>query len=315
MRIKKFVDEDMFRLMRRVKDELGSEAVIVSTSQLADGRSELVAAVETDDIGFAAGGEAEIYSAAYNDSFIRERLDYHETGAAAKARLLALCRQEAAAVGSRDDLKILTSVFNRLFAYFDILNTKNPVKVFAGAQGSGKTTALVKTASMAKMKGLSCALVSADGVRAGADAQLRLFAGILEADLQSAAQPDKLAAAVDKARRNNSLVLVDLPGLNPFAENERRRLAEFAAAAGGETIMTMDAGYNAYDASEAARLFAEVGASCLLPTKLDLCRRIGGVLTAAAEGGFRLGWASVSANMGNGLAKFDAPSLAGLLLA
>ena len=80
MRIKKFVDEDMFRLMRRVKDELGSEAVIVSTSQLADGRSELVAAVETDDIGFAAGGEAEIYSAAYNDSFIRERLDYHETG-------------------------------------------------------------------------------------------------------------------------------------------------------------------------------------------------------------------------------------------
>lgn len=47
MRIKKFVDEDMIRLMRRVKEELGPEAVIVSTSQSEDGRSELVAAVET----------------------------------------------------------------------------------------------------------------------------------------------------------------------------------------------------------------------------------------------------------------------------
>lgn len=50
MRIKKFVDEDMIRLMRRVKEELGPEAVIVSTSQSEDGRSELVAAVETDEI-------------------------------------------------------------------------------------------------------------------------------------------------------------------------------------------------------------------------------------------------------------------------
>ena len=64
MRIKKFVDEDMIRLMRRVKEELGPEAVIVSTSQSEDGRSELVAAVETDEIEFADGAEPAVYAAA-----------------------------------------------------------------------------------------------------------------------------------------------------------------------------------------------------------------------------------------------------------
>lgn len=114
MRIKKFVDEDMIRLMRRVKEELGPEAVIVSTSQSEDGRSELVAAVETDEIEFADGAEPAVYAAAYSDNLIRERLDYHEADAAVRARLLALCREEAAAGGEKDDVRILTAVFNRL---------------------------------------------------------------------------------------------------------------------------------------------------------------------------------------------------------
>lgn len=139
MRIKKFVDEDMIRLMRRVKEELGPEAVIVSTSQSEDGRSELVAAVETDEIEFADGAEPAVYAAAYSDNLIRERLDYHEADAAVRARLLALCREEAAAGGEKDDVRILTAVFNRLFAAYDLLDRKNPVKVFAGLQGSGKT--------------------------------------------------------------------------------------------------------------------------------------------------------------------------------
>lgn len=100
----------MIRLMRRVKEELGPEAVIVSTSQSEDGRSELVAAVETDEIEFADGAEPAVYAAAYSDNLIRERLDYHEADAAVRARLLALCREEAAAGGEKDDVRILTAV-------------------------------------------------------------------------------------------------------------------------------------------------------------------------------------------------------------
>lgn len=314
MRIKKFVDEDMIRLMRRVKEELGPEAVIVSTSQSEDGRSELVAAVETDEIEFADGAEPAVYAAAYSDNLIRERLDYHEADAAVRARLLALCRKEAAAGGEKDDVRILTAVFNRLFAAYDLLDRKNPVKVFAGLQGSGKTAALVKTAALACRKGIACTLISADGVRAGANAQLKSLAAVLSADFLAAREPEQLAAAVAGAEKGR-LVLVDTPGTNPFLDSERERLSALLKAAGGETVLTLDAGYNACDAGEAAALFASLGADCLLPTKLDLCRRIGGVLTAALKGGFKLGRASVSASMANGLSEFDGPSLARLLLA
>lgn len=114
MRIKKFVDEDMIRLMRRVKEELGPEAVIVSTSQSEDGRSELVAAVETRrnricgrcrTCGLRGG--------------LQRQPDPRTAGLSLKltrvrARLLALCREEAAAGGEKDDVRILTAVFNRL---------------------------------------------------------------------------------------------------------------------------------------------------------------------------------------------------------
>ena len=133
MRIKKFVDEDMIHLIRRVKRELGPEAVIVSTSRLDDGRSELVAAVEDDEIDFSDAAGMQVYPAGYNDNRIRERLDYHEVSTAARSDLLARCRQYAASAGENDDIKILTAVFDRLFARYNILDTRCPVKVFSGA--------------------------------------------------------------------------------------------------------------------------------------------------------------------------------------
>lgn len=311
MRIKKFVDEDMIRLMRRVKEELGSEAIIVSTSQTEDGRSELVAAVENDEINFI-GETPEIYAAAYSDNLIRERLDYHETACAMRGKLLALCRAKAATGNDKEDTAVLTAVFTDLFNSYDILNG---TKIFVGIQGSGKTSALVKTAALARVNGISCTLISADSVRAGANAKLISLAAVLEADFQTVRGASQLADAIEKARQTHPLILVDTPGTNPFSYEETQRLQALLTAADGETILTLDAGYNAYDAGEAAALFAALGAHCLLPTKLDLCRRIGGVLTAALKGNFKLGQASVSANMATGLAKLDAPALARLLLA
>ena len=108
MRIKKFVDEDMIRLMRRVKEErgAGSGESFPPYARAKTADSELVAAVETDEIEFADGAEPAVYAAAYSDNLIRERLDYHEADAAVRARLLALCREEAAAGGEKDDVRI-----------------------------------------------------------------------------------------------------------------------------------------------------------------------------------------------------------------
>lgn len=315
MRIKKFVDDDMIRLMRRVKEELGNSAIIVSTSQTADGRSELVAAVETDDVEFSENSQMQVYASSYSDTVIRERLDFHETQPLVQAKLLALCRQKAIDENLQDDTKVLTLVLKDLFATYDILDKTNPVKIFVGLQGSGKTTALVKTAALARFRGISTSIISADTVRAGANAQLRAFAEVLEVNFKPLSNIAELTQVLAQTRTQSDLVLIDTPGLNPFVEDEKQRLQELITLTEGETILTFDAGYNAYDAGETGALFAQVGAKCLLPTKLDLCRRMGGLLSAAAEGGYRLGWASVSANIANGLTSLDIPALSGALLA
>ena len=314
MRIKKFVDDDMIRLMRQVKEELGPEAVIVSTSQTRDGRCELVAAVETDDIDFTQDQSPEIYSASYSDNFIREKLDFHEVGALTQAQLLSLCRQKAAAENLQDDTEILTLVLQDLFECYDILDIQKPVKAFVGLQGSGKTAALVKTAALARFGNISVSVISADTIRAGANAQLQAFADILDINFYAVRSDEELVEAIKTARNESDLVLIDTPGLNPFTEVEKERLQNLLSVIDGEKILTLDCGYNAYDAGEIGAKFAHVGATCLLPTKLDLCRRMGGLLSAAAEGKLKLGWASVGAGMSNGLMALDMQALAKALL-
>jgi len=60
--------------------------------------------------------------------------------------------------------------------------------------------------------------------------------------------------------------------------------------------------------------FSEAGASRLIATKLDISRRLGGVLSAADAGRLALAAAGVSPNIGDGLAPINPVSLARLIL-
>lgn len=77
------------------------------------------------------------------------------------------------------------------------------------------------------------------------------------------------------------LVLVDTPGINPFVAAEVDKVAAFAEAVKADKILTMDAGRNVSEAVEVAETFKNLGAAYLLPTRLDLTRRIGTVLSVA----------------------------------
>lgn len=59
------------------------------------------------------------------------------------------------------------------------------------------------------------------------------------------------------------------------------KVAAFAEAVKADKILTMDAGRNVSEAVEVAETFKNLGAAYLLPTRLDLTRRIGTVLSVA----------------------------------
>ena len=314
MRIRKFVDKDIGQLMLLVKKELGPDAVIISTSLLPDGQTELIAAIEEEDFDFGPDFEQpEIMPACYTDTKLREALSFHAPTGEVQAKMLAAARQYAAEHHSNDDGEILFNCLQQSLQYYDIFDCEHPVLLFAGIQGSGKTTALVKIATLAKLKKLPVAIISTDNVRAGSNTQLKAFADILEADFQVVRQNTVLYDKVLSAQEQYPLVLIDTPGINPFSSKELARLAEICRAVACRKILVADAGHNAEEAVEAAELFSGLGLDCLLPTRLDLTRRLGAVLSVAAAG-YKLGYASVSSSITKGLARVTNQSLTKLIL-
>lgn len=115
------------------------------------------------------------------------------------------------------------------------------------------------------------------------------------------------------ARREGAApVLIDTPGLDPFDPTARDELLGLSAIAGAITAMVLPAGLDPAEARELADAFAQAGATLLIATRLDLCRRLGGVL-AAASAGLALTEAGVGPGAADGLRPLTSDFLASRL--
>ncbi|MBL6458493.1 hypothetical protein JMJ55_24455 [Belnapia sp. T6] len=155
--------------------------------------------------------------------------------------------------------------------------------LLAGPPGAGKTLTCAKLATRAVLAGAAPLILTADGARAGAVAQLAAFTRLLGLGLALAGEPALLAGAV-AARQPGQPVLIDSAGCDPFQPTEAAALRGLALAAGAEILLVLPAGLDPAEAAETAAAFAALGARHLLPTRLDRARRLGGVLAAAGAG-------------------------------
>lgn len=245
MRIKNFTAPDMPTALAQVREMLGADAVIISQEKNAAGEIELTAAVEdADEISFNREEQVEVRPTRwkYDDEKLRESLDYHGVLDIVKERVLARCRKISAEENLTDEKKLLTRCFEEMFRFQDILDCRQPVKMFMGVPGSGKSTAIAKAATQAKLQKLSACIVSTDNVRAGANSQLQAFADILETDFRFVKTPRGLYDTVEEARQKYALVLIDTPGINPFLSEEVEKVSLLTEAVRADMILTMDAG-------------------------------------------------------------------------
>ena len=316
MRLKTYTAANMNEAFALVKQELGADAIIVNTENTEDGGVRITAAEEEKDFSFSEKEEVfpEPRRRDFDDSRIRKSLKYHGVIKQTREKILANIRQEYYDSGEKDDKVLLERCLNKMFGYYKMLERKHPLKLFMGITGSGKSTAIAKVATQAKFKKISCCIVSTDNIRAGANNQLQAFAEILETPFSCAKDAQSLYEKAASSAERYELVLVDTPGINPFEEKEVSLISPLVRALKADVIMTMDAGRNSYDSVEIAEIFSKLGARYLLPTRMDLTRRIGGIISVAESTGMALGAAGVSSSIVQGIAKIDAKSLARLLL-
>ncbi|HEY0420878.1 MAG TPA: GTP-binding protein, partial [Acetobacteraceae bacterium] len=171
--------------------------------------------------------------------------------------------------------------------------------LLAGPPGAGKTLTTARLATRLVMGGVAPMVITADGQRAGATEQLAAFTRLLGLNLLVASNPVSLARALAR-RQDGAPVLIDAPGCDPFDAAQRENLEALTVSVNGEVAMVLPAGMDPAEAADIATAHVQSGARLLVATRLDVARRLGGVL-AAASAGLALTEAGVGAGAADGL--------------
>lgn len=254
MRLKIFRAPTVHAAMAEVRAELGADALILSTRRTGAG-VEVTAALEAPS--------------PQPDRGRAERLRWHGVPASLADELACGEAEQALAARFR-------------FGALD-LRPGAPPLLLAGPPGAGKTLTVARLATRLTLAGVPPMVVSADAQRAGAAEQLAAFTRLLGLTLLAA--PDPLALARVLARRQDGApVLIDTGGIDPFDAPAQAGIASLAAIARADTVLVLPAGGDAAESADVAAAFGAAGATGLVATRLDVSRRIGGILAAAAAG-------------------------------
>jgi flagellar biosynthesis protein FlhF len=286
MRLKLYRAPAMAEAMARVRAELGDAALILATRRVGDG-VEVTAALEPEGVAPPP---------ALADPATVAALDYHGVPAALQASLL------------QGDLK--TALAKAL--PFGTLPLGESPLLLVGSPGAGKTLTVARLATRLVMTGIAPMVITADGKRAGATEQLAAYTRLLGVSLIVACHPVTLCRAL--ARRERAApVLIDSAGCDPFDAAQMEELTALAATADAAMVPVFPAGLDPAEAADQAVAYVGCGAHLLVATRLDLARRLGGILSAAG-GGLALTEADVGPGAADGLLPITPAWLAARLL-
>jgi flagellar biosynthesis protein FlhF len=310
MRLRTFTAPNMAEAIRLAKTALGPEAVILSTRRVGS-VIQLTAALEPDaSHGAQSPSEASPLQPDRIADGVVKALSVHGVPSDIIASLSAIMDD----LSPEEPKQALNAALRARFEFRPIYakSTKGAL-LLVGLPGAGKTSAAAKLAAMAKSAGRGTTLVTCDLAKAGAVEQLAIYARALGATAYRAKDGPSLRRAIERADKDD-LVLVDSVGSNPFDAAERDALLTLAQAAGAEPVLVMSCGGDPAEAGELAQCFGEIGVKRMIATKLDVSRRLGGIL-AAAEGG-RMAFACFGASpeIASGLRLAEAPFLSTRLL-
>jgi len=298
MRLRIFRAADMRAAMAQLRAELGNEAVILDTRRVAEGIEVTAASAGEGEAAPPLGpDEPLLILPARGERTVPPELLWHRPPEALAAALAGSAEGLAARLAARFAFAVLPDGVDR------------PL-MLVGPPGAGKTLSCAKLATRALLAGRPPLVITTDDARAGATEQLAAFTRLLHLPLVVATRPAALAKALSRRARGQP-VLIDGPGVDPRLPTPA--LATLLGVAEPEPVVVLPAGLDAEEAAALASGFVGLGASLLLPSRLDLPARLGGVL-AAAGAGLALTSAGVGRSPADGLMPIDPALLAARLL-
>ncbi len=321
MRLKSFTAATMKEAMQMIRDTLGEDAIILSTREENGGKSvRVTAAVDKDAEATMPQAIEDImfddwqYQDDDDSATVVEEITEVMLRHAVPDEVLESIVSHVNITGLTESRAALNEAIQQLFQ-FRPLPTKSYGKplILVGPPGSGKTLAAAKLAARGALGGLKMAVITPDTVRAGGIEQLSAFTRLMKIDLKKASSPAELKARLAEIKGADQII-IDTAGVNPFDPESIKPLARYIHAAEGDPVLVLPAGLDADESGEIGRIFATIGASLMIPTRIDVARRVGSLLSAAYEGGLSFAELSNTAKVADGLSPMSAGRLTQMLM-
>lgn len=305
MRLVSFVASTSQQAMAELRSRLGEEAIIVTTQTLENGDVRITGAVAETDIDLV-----DVLTPVKNHQnfdWLTGLGDFHEWPKAMSARFASALVDLVAGHPKTTLITLIRSMYR-----FDGLASCNgrPI-LLSGPSGSGKTVTVAKLAALQVLADKSVDVLTVDIGRAGALEQLTTLLDPL--GVRPKVVPHLSDVRSVLAACSSDLILVDSPGTNPCNSADLGVLSTLIDQIGAELLLVMEAGRSPSDSAEIGESYAALGARRMVVTKLDMTKRLGGLL-AAAESGLAFCGAGIGPTIGDGLRPLTADGLARLLL-
>lgn len=324
MRLKSFHGRTMANAMSEVRKVLGDDAIIVATREEEDG-FRVTAAIE--DVEMPTADLLPV-----NPS--EQGFEEHET---TKEKLLkpdisglisdclyqhGLPPAMVEYITSRidgmqldDPIVALGTALDSSFNFAPIVETPNKPIVLVGPSGAGKTVTIVKMLAQARLAGKTAGIITTDIKRTGSIEQLTKLCQPLGLRLMAVEDRHVLADALTVQSQNKTdIVLIDTHARNPFDRADMAELEALLQAGnhqdGLDPMLVLPAGLDVSEAAEIGEAFSQIGVQKLIATKLDVSRRLGSILSAAAGGELLLTEASASPKVAEALTPLNPMNLA-----
>jgi len=304
MQLVSFIASTSQQAMTELRSELGEEAIIVTTQTLENGTVRITGAVDDEDIDLA--DLLTPIDHQQDVDWLTSLSDFHEFPKASTIRFSC----ELHAIAASDPKVILKSLVRSSYRFDGLQSDNGKPVLLSGPPGSGKTATVAKMAAMHVLADKPVDVLTMDTGRAGAVAQLTTLLDPLGIRPKVVSDPSHMPVILEDC--SNDLVLIDSPGVNPNSSADLGGLSALVDHIGAELMLVMEAGRSPSDSAEIGSSYAALGAKRIIITKLDLTKRLGGLL-AAAESGLALCGAGIGPTIGDGMHPLTAEGLVRLL--
>lgn len=317
MYLKRYRKPTVREALAAVKRDLGPDALVLSTELVA--ASGWRGVVGARDVQITAAVDRAVSAARPDlsparptnvpDPLVARLLAAGVDRPLAEAVVAAIPSADRRSVSDQRLRTVLASLLSGLAAADEPLAR---IEVFVGPPGVGKTTTIAKLAARERAgKGRMVGMVAADGFRAGAVEQLRVYATIIGAPFKVARTPGDLDSVLARGRHP---MLVDTAGRSPDDRAVADLLHVLGRRRGIRTHLVMAADTSAASARRILDTYEAARPERLVVTKADEADSLMPLLSVVRERGLPISFVTNGQRVPEDLASATPALLASAVL-